>query len=312
MIWFLLALLAYALLAVTAIGDKYLLSGPIPDAATYAFYVGVLSGLVVLLVPFLGFPFLPSGPLLLALLAGAILVLGMFVMYWGLHLFEASRIMPAIGGLSPIFVFALSAFFLTRPALSVWDVIGFLALVAGASIITREENEKASFESFVTAAFAAFLFAASFVLSKYVYLAGTFWSGFLWMRLGGVLAALMIALATPHLRGKLFSGKIWHPGHMSPRKGRTALLFLGNQALGASAIVLQNVSLFLVPAAFISIANAIQGSEYVFILLFAVIISLKFPQVIKEYVSKKTLAQKIVAVLLIVIGLTIFAGYHYF
>jgi len=51
--------------------------------------------------------------------------------------------------------------------------------------------------------------------------------------------------------------------------------------------------------------NALQGLQYVFLLFFAVFLSFKFPNILKEEVSRDVLLQKIIAVLLIGGGLVL-------
>lgn len=53
MFWLVIIILAF-FLALSSLGDKIFLKGK-EDAKTYVFYVGLLSGLVVLLIPFIDF-----------------------------------------------------------------------------------------------------------------------------------------------------------------------------------------------------------------------------------------------------------------
>ena len=71
--------------------------------------------------------------------------------------------------------------------------------------------------------------------------------------------------------------------------------------------MLQNWAIALVPLASLAFLNAMEGVRYVFLLLFAVLISLMFPKILKERISPKILLQKIIAVLLIAAGLVILA-----
>ncbi len=109
--WLVLALSAYFLFAISNLIDKHLLSsGPIKPKV-YTFYVGTLSVLVILLIPFVDFAF-PSLPiLLLALLTGAVFILGLWAFYSGLKRFEASRILttlrPAWPSLMGVLLFSM-------------------------------------------------------------------------------------------------------------------------------------------------------------------------------------------------------------
>jgi hypothetical protein len=145
----------------------------------------------------------------------------------------------------------------------------------------------------------AFLLALSFVLAKYVYMAQPFWSGYILIRIGGFLMALTF-LFTKEVRSELFKVKVSLPK-------KTAAIFLSNQAAGAGANILQNWGVFLAPLTYVAIINALQGLQYLFLLLFTLLLSLKFPQILKEEISKKIIFQKIIAILLIGGGLTLLA-----
>ncbi|MBU4129141.1 hypothetical protein KJ582_03390, partial [bacterium] len=58
---------------------------------------------------------------------------------------------------------------------------------------------------------------------------------------------------------------------------------------------------------YVAVISALIGVQYVFLLFFAIVISLKFPKVLKEDISKKTIFQKTFAVLLLGAGLAILA-----
>ena len=88
---------------------------------------------------------------------------------------------------------------------------------------------------------------------------------------------------------------------------KTATIFLFNQVIGASAFVLQNFAVALVPFSFLAFINALEGTKYAFLLIFSLFLSFKFPQILKEKISKKILIQKILAILLIGAGLVILA-----
>jgi drug/metabolite transporter (DMT)-like permease len=106
MSWLIIIISAYFLLALVSLGDKYLLAGP-PNPKIYSFYVGILGVAAIILIPFIGFSVPETSQISLALLAGAIYIVALFGLYNGLEHFEASRVIPAIGGLLPLFTFGL-------------------------------------------------------------------------------------------------------------------------------------------------------------------------------------------------------------
>lgn len=300
MLWLIVTISAYLILAIVSLVDKYLLVGPIPNPKVYTFYIGTLGILVLILTPFVGFYIPEFSQIILSLLAGAFFIYGIFWLNSALRLFEASRVIPAIGGILPIFTFLLIYIFSKGTKIfKTWEFLAFILLVLGSILITYEKAKKISLKSFKISVVAAFFFALSFVLAKYVYLVQPFWSGYLWIRIGGFLMAISF-LFTKEVRNELFKLKINLPK-------KTAAIFLLNQAVGASANILQNWAIALAPLIGVAIINALQGVQYLFLLIFAFLLSLKFPQILKEEISRQILLQKIIAILLIAGGLALLA-----
>lgn len=327
MTWLTVIISAYFLLAVCALIDKYLLTGPIPHSRVYAFYVGILGILVLFLIPFVDFYIPDTNLILLSFLAGAVFVYALFWFYKSLHLFEASRVVPAIGGLSPLFTFGLIYIFSwglpphqifgsgREEVLSFSEIIAFILLVLGSVLITFRKEKFITLRVLRTVGLAAFLFSLSFVLSKYVYLsqpsylssADQFWNGYIWMRIGGCLMALIFLLFSSEIKEKIFRQKIFSISFLSDLtfKIRTTGIFLFNKGIGALANVLQNWAIALAPLGYVAIINSLQGTQYVFLLILVVLIAFKFPKILKEEISKTIIFQKTIAILFIGIGLMI-------
>jgi drug/metabolite transporter (DMT)-like permease len=299
--WLLAAISTYIILAVVQLVDKYLLVGPIPNPKVYAFYVGTLGVLVLALAPFVGFYLPEINQIVLSLLAGAVFVYALFWLYKGLQLFEASRVIPAIGGLVPLFTFGLVYLFsFGKENLTLGGGIAFVLLISGSVLIVLRKEKLVNLKSLKISLIAAFFMSLSFVLVKYVYLALPFWTGFLWKSIGGFLMALSFFIFIPEVRREIFKRR-----ERSPKK--TVIVFLANQAAGGGAAILQNWAIALAPLAYVAFINALQGIQYVFLFIFALLFSFKFPQILKEEVSQKVIFQKIIAILLIGGGLVFLA-----
>ncbi len=297
MLWLIVIILAYFLLAIVALGDKYLLAGS-PNSKNYSFYVGILGGLVLVLIPFVGFSIPDFYQVLFCFLAGAIFIFALLGMFEGLEKFEVSRIIPAIGGILPLFTFLLVYFFSGRKEiLGFWELLAFFFLLLGSVLITIESGKRISFGSLKISAVTAFLFALFFVLTKYVYIMLPFWTGFIWIRIGAFLTALFF-IFTKEVRSGIFSGKL-----IFTKKNKS--FFLLNQGIGTCAFILQNWAIALTGIVYLSVINALQGVQYVFLFIFTIFLSLKFPKILKEEISKKIIFQKMLAILLIGIGLAL-------
>lgn len=297
--WLTVAILAYFILAVVFLVDKYLLTSSIPDPKVYAFYVGVLGLLALLLIPVVGFYVPAPSQIVLSLLAGAVFVYGLFWFYKALQAFEPSRVVPAIGGLTPLFSFGLIYLFtLGQEKLTFQSFSAFLLLILGSILINLKKDKMVNLKSFEFSAMAAFFLALSFVLVKYVYLAQPFWNGFLWRSLGGFLMAVCFFVLFPEIKREVTKKR-------ERFSKKTTIIFLTNQSVGAGASILQNWAIFLAPLVFVPVINALNGTQYVFLFLLAIFLSVKFPRILKEEISREIIGQKIISILLIGVGLAL-------
>ncbi len=291
MSWLLVTIIAYFLFAITALGDKYLLSGA-PEPKVYSFYVGVLGGLILLLIPFVGF-FIPGiYEIIFCLFTGVIYLIAIFSVFQGLEDFEASRIIPAIGGFLPIFTFLFVYIFSNgKEILGIKEIIALAFLVIGSILISYDPKKKFPFKSLKISALAALFLSLMFVLSKYVYLMLPFWTGFIWIRIGVLLSALFF-LFSRVVRKDIFTKK-------STFNKKTSIIFVINQGFGAGGAMLQGWGIALAPLALLPIINALQGIQYVFLFIFILI----FFKLFKEKISKEIIIQKLIAIAFIISGL---------
>jgi len=308
MLWLLVTILSYLILAGVFLTDKYFLSGRVLEPGSYAFYVGILGIVIIFIAPFLGVSVPEPSKIILALLAGAAFIYANFWFYKALKLFETSRVVPAVGGLVPLFtlaiIYLLSFLSQEREIFTIKETMSFFLLVSGSVLITLEK-EKINWMGLKISALAAFLFSLSFVLSKYVFMSLSFWNGFFWIKIGGVLMAVVFFISKPTIR-ESFSGQT-----ISLKK-RTIAFFLSIRVASAGANILQNWAVALASLSYVAIINALQGVQYVFLLAFTALFSLIYPQWtknagLKEKISKKIIFQKIIAILLIGAGLIILA-----
>lgn len=300
MSWLLFSILSYLILAIVFLMDKYLLSVRIPNPKLYALYTGFLGVFIVVIAPFVSF-YIPNFPQLsLALLAGIVSVLALFCFYQTLQLFETSRVVPAIGALLPLFTLGfIYIFSVGKETLAISEFPAFTLLIFGSFLITYERSKNISLSSFKFSIITAFFYALCFVLTKYVYLSQPFWNGFIWMSVGGFLGSFLF-LFSKEVRKGVFKARITF-------RGKTVFVFFLSKILGGGGGLLQNWAIFLAPLAGVAIINVLQGTQYAFLLILTVLLSLEFPNVFKEKITKEIILQKISAILLIGGGLALLA-----
>ncbi len=301
MSWLIITIVAYLILALVALADKYLLVSAIPNPKVYAFLIGLAGILVLLAAPFIGFYIPDKSQIVLSLLSGASFVYGLYLFFKGLQFSDVSQVVPAIGAMTPLMTFGLVFIFSSgQEKLSLFQALSFILLVVGTALITLEKGKSITLKTIGLSLSAAFLFSLSLVLSKYVYLEQPFLNGLIWTRLGGVLMALLFLVFWSDLKKEIFHQK-------DNFQKKTATILLAGQGAAAFAGLLQNWAVALAPLALIAFINALQGIQYAFLLLLSVFLSSKFPNLLKEYVSGRVLAQRVIAILFIGAGLALLA-----
>lgn len=291
--WIFIAVIGYLLLALSGVADKFLLTHAERHPVVFAFYIGITGPLSFVLAPF-GLKMLSAGDLLVAIAAGVCFTVALYYLYSSIQQMSVSRILPIEGGLVPMFTLIM-AYTLLGERLSGAQYEAFILLVLGAVLISYRPDWSGWSPKFLKAAImSAFLFALSFTLTKYIFDQSNFVSGMVWTRLGFFITAL--AFLVPTATRKLILN--------APKKTKPAniVLYYSSRATGTVAGFLQN---FAISLGSVSIVNALQGVQFLFLLLLTTTLSVYFPKVLKEKVTPKIIALKLSAIVLITIGLVL-------
>lgn len=289
--WISIALSGYLLLAFTSIADKFLISKVVREPIAYAFYTAITGPLSLVLIPF-GVKFLDLYDFMMALLAGVFFIAGVYHSYAAISRSSISRIVPIQGGLIPLFSFLL-AFLILDERLSFLQSAAFFFLVSGAVLISfKKEHGAWTSKALAYAIMSSAFFAISSVLTKYVFDHSNFISGMIWTRIGFILPVPFI-LAFKQNRKAIFN---------APKEAgaRNVALYYSSRASGTAGGFLQN---YAVSLGSVSVVNALQGVQFVFLLVLTSFLSIYHPKVLKEKINSDTIALKLTAIGLISIGL---------
>lgn len=305
MLWLYITISAYLLFAIANIGDKLVISKFKTEAIVYAFYVGVLGVVTLVLIPF-GVIWPDLNQFVSSMIGGVSFVFALYFMYLAFNAGETTRAITIIGSTSPIFTFLLS-FLILKERLSSNQLYAFAILILAIIIISWQLEKKqkpgsarlvrsqakagATKKQLIWALLSGFIFAISYVSAKYVYEYQAFISGFVWIRIGGFLTALVILFVAKNR--KLIKIDLQRP------KTQKGSLILAIQIIGGTGVIGQNYAFSIASATLI---NALQAIQYAFVFILASVLGTKIPT-LKESLSYKQLIQKIIAIILIAIGL---------
>ncbi len=291
--WVYIALGAYVLQAIVFAIDSVVVTKHLKNATSYAFFVSLLGLFAVLLAPW-GFEMVRQTTLITALFAGTAFTFGTLFFYRALHVHEASRVVPVVGGMVPVFAFALSFIFLPEQLPST-QILSFVILVTGTVLITYpfHRNTKHHMKPAIIGEmlFAALLFACWGTLSKRVFLDTNFINGLIWIRLGAAAGGLLL-LFGGRLRKEILHGK-------RRLKVHSGGLIIGNKMLSAVATIALTYAIAIGNT---TLVHALQGVQFVFLFGIVVILSHWFPKFFKEDLRPSLIAQKLGSSILIAAG----------
>jgi drug/metabolite transporter (DMT)-like permease len=264
-------------------------------------------------------PWLPSfRELLLDLLGGLLFLVTLVIWYKALHQSEATRVVPLVGALVPIFSFILSYIFLDE-TLTERQFLAFIILIIGGTLISVKRTRfyflNDVYERFkqvfgdilgavsaeyrptrrlvVNSLAASLLFAAYYVLMKYIYSTQPFIGSFVWSRMGSFLGVLMI-LFVPYWRKDIIEYRA------TAKAPKNLGFFLAVRVMASVAFIMLNWAISL---GSVALVNSLQGVQYVFLMILVFFLATRYPSVLDEELGGGVLFQKSVGATLVSLGL---------
>ncbi|OQY55915.1 MAG: hypothetical protein DRR08_16340 [Candidatus Parabeggiatoa sp. nov. 2] len=296
--WLFFVVIGHFFLATNAVISKVLITKYVNNIFVYAIFAGMVSSLPVLVVPFKPIALPDFSLLIISLITGMLNVYALIPSLKALSIEEVSRVMPILR-FTPLFVLILSILFLGEQ-LTDYELMAFFLLFIGGLLISIHKT-KDSFKiskAFYLMLLTCLLFAIYSILTKFVYNQLPFYDGFILIRIGSVLAVLVL-LSVSSYRSQFVRTFYEMPTQI---KGVAFLYGIFN----VFGQVFFNLALFMAP---VSLVSASSGINSVLVLLIALLLSHKYPHILKEDFSKTVLLQKSVAIFLIIIGAGIIVLY---
>ena len=285
----LLTIFQYLIQACVDLMDKFLITARKIEPVSYTFYT-VVTGLILLVVWPWTFSHIETKFVILNLLSGAVFSLAMFVFFKVLSEGEASRVIPYVFGIVPVFDL-LIGYLTGRNLLEPHEFAAMFLLVPGALLVSYQKNRTwAGHLGMKTVS--AFLFSSYYALWQFSSQQGLVLNSLMWNRIGAA-AVLLLPLVIPVFRKKVFAHQ------QIEHKRSTSAIFVFKQALGGINFVFLS---FLFSLGTISVINALQGFRYIFILVISTFLSKKRKHMIEEDVAGGAIRQKVFGTILIFCG----------
>lgn len=296
--WFFIALGAPFLWAFVNISDQYLVAkyqtGKRSSGGLVLFssLIGLfVAGLILIFTKgIFNISLLDKG---LLLLSGVITSIWIIFYLFALEIESVSTVVSWFLAI-PIFGYVLGYIFLGE-TLSKGQWLGSLIILLGVSLISIDFREQKKTIKWLPAFYmllSCFLIASIGVIFKYVTVGADFWVSSYWEYLGLGISGILMFLFVPKYRREFIL--------MNKNGGRR--IFTLNILSETTTIIgnlLTNYAILLAPVAMVYLVSSFQPA----ILLFLTLLSTKFfPQIVREDLSKRALAPKVIAIIIITLG----------
>lgn len=291
--WIFLAILAPAIYGVSNMIDKVLIEKHIKDAIMLTILGGVISfvaGIILLMTG--GFINTNTTQIMIVLLSGVLGEIALVPYYKAMSMDDASRIIPQFQ-IIPLIILLLS-YLLLGETLSKMQILSFFLILLGGLMLSIQKLNREVFQirkSFWWVLLSGLLFAGSFVLFKFVFIAQqNFVQTLGYEFIGCSIGALLLFFAYQKrfvLELQRVRRRVWQ-------------IIIFNEIIYTGGRIIGFYAATLAPLALIS---ALGGTQSFFVLIYGLILSLWFPKIIKEDIKKSTLFIKFAAIILISIGI---------
>jgi len=287
--WVIFSISAAFLWAVVNIIDKYVLTKWVKNPFV-PIIIGDVIGLLIsfFIYFFIGFSHLSYLNIALAFIAGIFYILAILFYFKAAKIEEISRIIPLFS-LAPLFVLILATIFLGE-IFTPMKYLGIFILIIGAILISSKNFIKISFgRAFWFIMLSSLAISVNSVISKYLLNFADFWTIFSYTRIGTIFA--LVPIFYFNFQDLLFTLK---------KQGKKVV------GLISLAGLLNLIAVLFITIAFsvgyVTLVNALSQVQPFFVLFFATILSIFYPNVLKEEVGKLTIVFKFIATILLFIG----------
>ncbi|MDI6602953.1 MAG: EamA family transporter [Patescibacteria group bacterium] len=274
--WITFSILAAFIWAVVNIVDKYILTRWVRNPLIPVMILVTIGLMASIIVYFTyGFSYLSYFNIFLALIAGIFYLLMAIFYFKAVKIEEISRVSPLFY-LSPLFILIFATIFLGE-IFTLLKYLGIFLLMAGAILISSRDISKISLgRAFWWMILSTIAFALNQILTKYLLNSTDYWTIFAWTRIGAGIGLIPIAyiyfpelIETARKQGK-----------------RVIVIILANETFNLLGVLSITIA---VSIGYVTLVNALSSIQPFFVLLFAVILSIFYPSILKEEIGKSVI-----------------------
>jgi len=268
--------------------DKYIVTKTsVSDPKVYAFYVAIISGVVIFMIPF-GIVHVPDiYTILLSLTIGLTFIVSIVLLFSSLKSAHATDVVAWLTAISTLTSFLIGSFYLNE-TLPVHFPYAILLFVLGMALVGHFRFHA---RSFFYVFLSGVLFGLSAVLVKVLFSYTDFADGFFWSRMGNVVGALSLLLY-PGVRKAITTAS-------KETTHKTSYLIVVNRILGGVAFL---CILYAIRIGSVSIVNALSSLQFVFVFLLVFLLKRKIPEFYEHEFRKGHVLHKVCAMIFIVAG----------
>lgn len=297
--WFLFAILAPLLWGLVNHADRFLLSKSFKGngIGTILIFSALFSCVLVFIIGFV----LKTPVFDISLFDGTSLIfigglstLGFYCYLAALDEEEASVVVPFLQ-LGPIFGYLLG-YLILGELLALNQILASILILMGVVVLSFDfdidNNIKFKRKMILLMVFSAVFFSLHDVLFKQIALRDEFWVSTFWQYMGVTFSGLFIYIFVPKFRRQFVS-------MFKTVKPQVFSINIISETFYLAANLASNFAMLLAPVALVLVVSSYQP---LFVFLIGVILTIFLPNVAKEKISGRHLVQKIVSIIIIIVG----------
>ena len=294
MFWLLIAFVTPVLHGLANIIDEYFVNKIFKNIRVLIFLNVLLDFILGLIIFLIKTPSLPSLSTLPFLVIISLIEILYVVPYFLALKSNDTSVVISLFSLGNILVPVL-AFFIVGELLNFHQYVGFFIIVLSGFLLSFEPKKKLKVNvSFLYMFLCSVMLSVETVLYKYVCNLADWSANFVWMIFISFLFVNIFLLFSKKYRNEV--------RQELPRfKPKAGLLLFG----GLLSFIGQLSAIYVISLIPVTLEQGINASQPIFVLLYAIILSKKFPNTFKENIDKKSILKKIVLFVFIIIGIII-------